>query len=229
MTVEDYTELNSLLENQSGSDLFQVKYHLETYLNSLQLRTRRQVLVASILSEFNLELCEFISSDSKPPEILDPEEDFIDKLASDGMFIIPLDSSSKWFRYHHYFRDLLLEDLNKEFSGKEIHSMHASASVWFESNELFEKAIRHAIMADAEERALELFTRYRIRLLSNRNWKVHEAILDLFSEKCQESSPVMLISRAWVNIYHGKMTEAFELISSISEDLNRDTGSLLRC
>jgi LuxR family maltose regulon positive regulatory protein len=223
MAVEDYAELKNLLENQSPTDLFQVKYHLESYLSSLQSKTRRYVIAASIFKEFNLDLCFFVNSDIGPLENVDTEDDFIEKLSSDGMFIIPLDASSKWFRYHHYFRDLLFEELTRELSENEIRSIHSRASHWFETNGLHERSIRHAIQGKNEDRALELFTKYRLSLLSSRNWREHEVILDLFSQNCRDISPVMLISRAWVNIYHGKMSEAFELITSNSELIQGET------
>ena len=222
-SVEDFRELETLIENQSGTDFFQVGYYLESYLNSLPGTIRKKMLAASLFREFTAELCHYVCSGGDTTDHVDVGSDFIHKLSSDGMFLIPLDASSNWFRYHHFFRDFLTRELQKVISGGELLTMHGRASHWFESKGFIEKAIRHAIRAEDEGRALELFSIYRIRLLTNRQWKEHESLLKLFSEKNRAHQPVLLISRAWVYIYHGKMNEAFTLLSSIDVEIDEST------
>jgi LuxR family maltose regulon positive regulatory protein len=181
------------------------------------------MLAASMFSEFCAELCHYVCSDDDTADHSDHSSGFIEKLSSDGMFLIPLDKSSSWFRYHHFFRDFLTGELQKMVTAEEFLSLHGRASHWFESRGLIERAIRHAIWAKDEERALDLFSIYRIRLLTNRQWKEHESLLKLFSEDNRAYQPVLLISRSWVHIYNGKMNDAFTLISSTDAKIDKTT------
>ena len=53
-------------------------------------------------------------------------------LKKENMFLIPLDSENRWFRFHHLFQKLLLNQLNRHFSSEDINVLHAQASAWFD-------------------------------------------------------------------------------------------------
>ena len=54
----------------------------------------------------------------------------------ENMFIIPLDAEKRWFRYHHLFQKLLLNQLNRQCSAEEIKALTRQASAWFAENGL---------------------------------------------------------------------------------------------
>jgi len=221
-SVQEYQELNTVMENKASSDIFQVEYRLENYLSSLSTDIRQYVLTASIFSEFTADLCEYVISKNGTTEGSIEGNDFIAKLVSEGIIIIPLDARSQWYKYHHLFHDLIGEKLQREVEHQTILILHEKASDWFESNGFLQMAIKHAIKAGDEPRALELFTKHRIELLNNGAWNEHESLLGLFSKDCRDHSPVLLLSRSWINIYHGKMKEAFELLSPSADQLSMD-------
>jgi LuxR family maltose regulon positive regulatory protein len=90
-------------------------------------------------------------------------------LEQSNLFIIPLDSERKWYRYHHLFADLLrqqlrlnppaLASLPMEMTGAEIESeLHIRASRWYEESELAVEAFQHAALAgdlDRTERLID--------------------------------------------------------------------------
>ena len=47
--------------------------------------------------------------------------DFIDWLEKENLFLIHLDSENRWFRYHHLFKKLLLDQLKRKFNVEEIN------------------------------------------------------------------------------------------------------------
>jgi len=217
ISVDNYNELDTKLDTAKHSDVFQVKFLVEDYLNSLGADLRKIILTACIFDKFSAELCTFINRETKPSGEEIDGKTFIEKLASAGMFIIPLDSSNEWYRFHHLFLDLLSEKMQKEFSMDEISELHYKSSEWFERKGFTQMAIKHALQAGSESHALDLFKQYRITLLNIRSWQEHEYLLHMFSNECMDHSPVLLLSRSWINIYHGKMKEAFDLISDISK------------
>lgn len=75
-----------------------------------------------------------------------------------NLFIVPLDSERRWYRYHHLFGDLLRQRLQQRFAVDAIAGLHIRASTWFEENDLGLEAFQHAAAAgdiDRAERLLE--------------------------------------------------------------------------
>ena len=62
------------------------------------------------------------------------------------MFIIPLDSEGKWFRYHHLFSDLLRKGLSG-LTLDEINHLRHQAGSWYDENDLAVEAIEQAFLS----------------------------------------------------------------------------------
>ena len=71
-------------------------------------------------------------------------DEFIAKLRMDNLFLIALDTEHRWFRYHHLFRQLLQDQLNRHWSPEEIAALHSRANGWFAENEIVDDATKHA-------------------------------------------------------------------------------------
>ena len=67
-----------------------------------------------------------------------------------NLFLVPLDSSGTWFRYHALFTEFLRRQLPPEQASQDYY--HA-ASLWFEENNLLDEAIHYATHAADLERA----------------------------------------------------------------------------
>jgi LuxR family maltose regulon positive regulatory protein len=79
-----------------------------------------------------------------------------------NLFIVPLDSERRWYRYHHLFSDLLRRRFNQnnasstEDRENREKELHIRASQWFEDNGLQVEAFRHAAAANDIDRAERL-------------------------------------------------------------------------
>ncbi len=62
------------------------------------------------------------------------------------MFIVPIDLSREWYRYHRLFRDLLLHRLQM-LEGVEETAFHLRASEWYEVNGFHSDAVHHTLTA----------------------------------------------------------------------------------
>ncbi len=71
------------------------------------------------------------------------------------MFIVPLDQSRVWYRYHRLFAELLRHRLRASHPDLE-NDLHLQASRWFEAEGLAAEAIQHALAAQDWERAASL-------------------------------------------------------------------------
>jgi len=103
---EDNTE--SFLQNFAGDDRFVVEYLTEEVLSKQSEEITHFLLSTSVLSRLNADLCNAVTGTNNSQNILKT-------LLHNNMFIIPLDNKHQWFRYHHLFADLLINQLiNKD-------------------------------------------------------------------------------------------------------------------
>jgi LuxR family transcriptional regulator, maltose regulon positive regulatory protein len=74
----------------------------------------------------------------------------LEELSRRNALIVPLDSKSEWYRYHHLFRDFLYERLSR-LSGVELPQLHRAAALWFLEHQFLSEALLHAeLSADAQ-------------------------------------------------------------------------------
>ncbi len=97
------------------------------------------LLRTSILNSFSADLCDYLL-DSKQ------SQKTIVELEKTNIFLIPLDSKRKWYRYHHLFADILRILLSQKYAD-EINCLHRKASEWFESKGRMEDSIGHLLEA----------------------------------------------------------------------------------
>ena len=79
----------------------------------------------------------------------------LEALDRGNLFLIQLDDRRQWYRYQHLFGDVLRAHLLDEQPDR-VHELHLRASDWYERNGDRSEAIRHALAAEALERAADL-------------------------------------------------------------------------
>ena len=168
-----------------------MEYLFSEVLSSQDAVFRKSLLSSSILDRFCASLCEVICH----PDI--SGADFIQRLKKDNLFLIDLDDSRAWFRYHHLFQTLLYNHLLNEFSEKDIAELHSRVSKWFEAHNLIDEAISHALKANDVTMALELLNKFRLakqddHLENVKRWH------GLFPTELQNQRAELLLANAWV-------------------------------
>ena len=79
----------------------------------------------------------------------------LEGLERDNIFLVPLDDSRRWWRYHNLFADVLRARL-QQAAPERVPVLHRNASTWFEEHGVIDPAIQHAVAADDVERAARL-------------------------------------------------------------------------
>ena len=180
------------------------KYVMEYLFNevfSLQPPGVNQYLLGTaILDRFCGPLCEAVCLPGFDPFTCELEgRDFIDWLEKENLFLIHLDSEGRWFRYHHLFKKLLLNQLKRIFSVEEINTLHTQASAWFAKNGLIEEALQHALAAGDIETAGSLVARFGHNLMNDQQWPRLERWLGMLPLDRIEKDPELLIHKTWLS------------------------------
>lgn len=139
----------------SGNHRYVLDFFIKEVLQQQPKHVQTFLMVTSILDRMCGSLCEaLLNSDDLPGQ------ETLQYLEQLNLFIIPLDSERKWYRYHHLFAELLREQLKSSlFNSKDemtIEHLHIRASQWFERNHLEIEALHHAVAASDVDQAARL-------------------------------------------------------------------------
>ncbi|HTX81187.1 MAG TPA: LuxR C-terminal-related transcriptional regulator [Streptosporangiaceae bacterium] len=120
----------------SGSQRTVAEYLLAEVLDRQPEEVRRMLLRTSILERVNGELADLLSQGSGAERLLQDLEEA-------NAFVLSLDASRTWFRYHHLFAGLLQLELRRTEPGA-VAGLHELASRWLAEHGFPVEATRHA-------------------------------------------------------------------------------------
>jgi len=183
------------------------QYVMEYLFNEVYAKqsaaVRPYLLGSAILDRFCAPLCEVVcapGTDASSCELGGWE--YIAWLKKENLFLISLDPENRWFRYHHLFQSLLLNQLTRRYSSEEINALHARASAWFADEGMITEAIRHALAAGDESGAAQLAVQNRQTTLNAEGWFVFEKWLSMLPDVMIQQRPELLIAQVWIHYYH---------------------------
>jgi LuxR family maltose regulon positive regulatory protein len=120
----------------SGSERTVAEYLLAEVLDRQREEVRRLLLRTSILERVNGELADLLTGDKGGERVLQD-------LEQANAFVISLDVSRSWFRYHQMFAGLLQLELRRT-APVEVAALHRIAADWLAVHGYSVEAIRHA-------------------------------------------------------------------------------------
>ncbi len=157
ISMQGHHDTAGFIKSFTGSHHFVLDYLLEEVLHQQPKSIQAFMLRTSILDRLCGPLCDAVmgSPSASGQEILE-------YLERSNLFIVPLDTERRWYRYHHLFAELLRHRLNLSASSKEVEdgvaAYHIRASRWYEGNGLHIEAFQHAAAANNFESAERLIT-----------------------------------------------------------------------
>lgn len=226
LMVKKGEDLNKSLEKIHAVNPTTTNFLLEEVISNQPESIRECILKMSILDEF---CCELVD-DLCLPDVEDKEtaligKELIKKLLDANLFTISLDYERKWYRFHHLFKEMLLNQLKKQQSIEEINSYYVIASEWFDKNDLKEKAVKTAIEGEKIELAADLVSRYRFELLETGQINRLSQLIEMLPESTIGETPALLTAKAYVLEARGQFPELIELkekakaiVSNLSEE-----------
>jgi len=132
----------------AGDNRYIVDYLIEEVLQRQPERVRSFLLQTAILDRLSGPLCDAVTDQNDGVALLDA-------LERGNLFVVPLDDTRHWFRYHHLFADVLAAHALQEQPAT-VPILHQRASAWYADNGLPADAIRHALAAKDFARAAGL-------------------------------------------------------------------------
>ena len=128
-----------------GDDRFVADYLVSELLSRLPREELRFLTRTAILESMSGPLCDAVLEEGGSAAMLE-------SLAGSNLFLVPLDRSREWYRYHHLFQELLRSELER-VEPDLVPRLLSRAADWCEANGQPETAIGYAQAAGDVNRA----------------------------------------------------------------------------
>ena len=200
----------------SGRHRFIADYLSEDVLNHLPEETRRFLLQTSILDRLCGSLADAVIGTSGGQEMLE-------HLVRENLFLVPLDASQEWFRYHRLFAEFLRAELHRRHSD-EVVELHRRAARWYLSHDLPEETFHHAVAGDDLDVAVQVFDRYMTAKLQGGEFTVVQRWLDALPVAWHAAYPAFDLARAGLLAFTGAIDACVRCIDDVEQRLVRAEG-----
>ena len=173
----------------------------------------------SVLERLTGPLCDYLTG-PKDSQIT------LEKLESAfGGFLIPLDTSRQWYRYHHLFADLLRHQLERVCGAEEIKRLHHQASQWYEEHDFLDDAVRHGLAAKDWGLAMRLIQSVSEARIKRGEWSTLFNWFRLIPDEILRSNPRLYSHYANVLMSFGP-SESVEIMLAYLERTAIDDTAL---
>jgi ATP/maltotriose-dependent transcriptional regulator MalT len=160
------TDHAEIVKRFAGSDRDVVDYLGEAVLNGLDARTRGFIMRLAHFDRFSAELAEAVTDEFEAAGLLAA-------VHANNLFLVPLDRTSQWFRFHHLAAEFLRHRFHRE--GGDAAAVLLAGAQWLYRNGHPEDAINAAIRAESWETATRWVAESAEELIYRRGY--HQTIL----------------------------------------------------
>ncbi len=171
------------------------EYLMNEVLARIPAQTQEFLVRTSILDRLCGPLCDAIAPSADPAW---DGSKYLEWLAAQNIFTFSLDPQGHWYRYHHLFRTLLRNWLEREHGPAAVVALHQRACLWCRENGLIEEALHHALAAGDEVAAVQLVQVERHKAMNREDMRQLEHWLSLFPKETIDKHPELQLMEAWI-------------------------------
>jgi LuxR family maltose regulon positive regulatory protein len=197
LSLKGQSMSEAVIERFTGSNKFILDYLTEEFVEALPKEHRQFLLRTSILDRFCAPLCAVVTGNPDSQQVLD-------EFHSESLFLIPLDASGTWFRYHHLFAEVLYALLARDHPG-EIDALHKKAADWFEREAYPDEAVDHAIYSGDMDLTRELVLKHWVSVLHRGEVATLLRWLDALPDELHADDPYIPLARCWALFLSGQI------------------------
>ena len=129
----------SFIKTFAGDNRHIVDYLMAEVLDGQPPHLRSFLLRTSVLERLSGPLCDATLQTSGSAAVLE-------KIERENLFVVPLDMSRHWYRYHQLFGELLRTELRRSEPDL-VADLHRRAATWFETEGIIDEGLSHRIAA----------------------------------------------------------------------------------
>lgn len=210
LSLQGHPEPEQFIDSFTGSNRFLVDYLVEEVLRRQSPAVNDFLQQTAILERFCGPLCEAVTR-------VPGGQAMLEQLEAAGLFLIPLDTERRWYRYHHLFAEVLRA--RPQPSGEQSAALHERAASWFGAEGLTGEAVEHALAGGHWDRAARLIEQCWERLFRYDEMGTVERWLRALPAVTRRR-PLLALTAAVIAVRHLQVAEAETALA----DARREPG-----
>ena len=207
LSLRGHPSPGTFVRQFTGNNRFIVDFLVDDVLSKQPAEVYRFLTRTSILPRFCAPLCDAVTGSADAAAI-------IELLERENLFLVPLDESREWFRYHHLFTQVLRAQLARTEFGV-VPVLHERASGWHRASGSPDEAIGHALAAGDVDGATDLIARHYYVYIDSGQIATVRLWLRLLGEEWIATSPLAAHVAAWTAALSGDPHAARRLLPVI--------------
>ena len=216
LSMRGHPSPGTFVRQFTGNNRFIVDFLVDDVLSKQPAEVYRFLTQTSILPRFCTPLCDAVTGSADSAAI-------IELLERENLFLVPLDESREWFRYHHLFAHVLRAQLARTEPAV-VPVLHERASGWHRASGSPDEAIGHALAAGDVDGATDLIARHYYVYIDSGQIATVRLWLRLLGDDWIATSPLAAHVAAWTAALSGDPRAARRLLPVI--EAAGDTGPL---
>ena len=216
LSLRGHSSSQAFIRQFNGDNRFIVDFLAEEALVRQPREVQQFLARTCILGRFCAPLCDAVTESASAA-------DLIDVLERENLFIVPLDDTRQWYRYHHLFAEALRGQLARTEPGL-VPELHRRASAWYQDHGSADEAVSHAIAAGDFGRATGLIAGHWFSYVRTGQVATVLGWIRSLGNEQISASPVAAHCAAWAAALSGDRQTARGWLPVI--DSAHDTGPL---
>jgi LuxR family transcriptional regulator, maltose regulon positive regulatory protein len=196
LSMQGREDIPEFIRAFTGNHRYILDYLVEEVLTRQTEPVRSFLLQTAILDRLSGSLCDAVTGQEKGNVQLE-------SLEHGNFFVVALDDTRHWYRYHHLFAEVLSAHLLAE-QPNQVATLHRRASEWYERHGSAVDAIRHALAAADFARAADLIELGVIAMLRSRQEATLLDWLKVLPDEVLRCRPVLSVAYAHVLLSSGE-------------------------
>lgn len=224
LSMQGRKDIPGFLEAFSGSHRYIIDYLVEEVLAQQPEPVQTFLLQTAILDRLQGSLCEAVMGVTREPGAEDSGQAMLEQVEQANLFLMPLDDSRLWYRYHQLFAEALRHRLQRSQPDL-VPELHRRASTWYEQHGLTREAVHHALTAADFEQAARLIEHTaelvakRGELATLRSW------LEALPDELLRSRVELCLWQGWLLALSGHYDTAERLLQDLEPRLRTGNTS----
>lgn len=202
------------IEGFDGTHAYIIDYLVEEVLSSLSDEIKDFLYNTCILERMNAQVCNVLTNRTDSQNILQ-------QLEKINLFLLPLDASREWYRYHHLFA----ESIKAELSLEQERNLYRQAAIWMSEFDFTHEAVRYAFKSGDIRFAVKMVEDHTYEIFQKAQLETFNAWLDNIPKELIRESEILAVRKSIGLFITGRVKEALEHLESLGEDFFHHASS----
>mgnify|MGYP002382086793 CR=1 FL=1 len=202
-------------------------YLFHEVLSHIEPAVEEALVQLSVVDRFCAELYASLCAAGDDPGARTAQgRQFIARLQEANLFLVPLDSGGRWFRFHATFLDMLRRRSRQRHSDAERAELHRRAGAWFAAAGFYDEALDHVVSAGDFTAAAALVEQARYAAINAENWTQLSRWLSLLPDDAVHRSAGLLLCRAWLLQFEFRLGQLGPVLAQITAQLEESAPGM---